>query len=209
MTSLHWLVHSLHSQLAGPSQGLSVCAPAGWHTPRGLICQLQDSSSWPRGSSGLVLVHLRINLFSCSTEMEASWSPSLRQKLCVCGCVYVGVYMHIHIPSQIPGPERGIGEDAAPPTCYPGKEARKERRGLPGELRKQQEVDLADLDLRHQVSQVLSTLPPLPHPFHPLKLPSSLFPGLRLSPSSTVGIDVQKSEEEVQLKEGMSSSSSD
>lgn len=117
--------------------------------------------------------------------------------------------MHIHIPSQIPGPERGIGEDAAPPTCYPGKEARKERRGLPGELRKQQEVDLADLDLRHQVSQVLSTLPPLPHPFHPLKLPSSLFPGLRLSPSSTVGIDVQKSEEEVQLKEGMSSSSSD
>lgn len=119
----------------------------------------------------------------------AGYHPPGRNHVCVCVCV--GVYKHIHIPSQIPGPERGIGEDAAPPTCYPGKEAGRDRRGLPGALREQREVDLLALDLRHQVCLCSPHCHLSPHPPQPA---SSLFPGWRLSLSSAAGVGAQMSQ---------------
>lgn len=79
----------------------------------------------------------------------------------------VCVYIHIKNsknkrPTRIPGPEGGIGEDAAPPTYYPGKKAKAKRRGLP-EACGRQEVNLVGLDLRHQASGVLSALLPFSH----------------------------------------------
>lgn len=133
--------------------------------------------------------------------MGTSWSPNQKPGVCVCVCTYACVYTHIQIPSQSPGPERSIGEDAAPPTCYPGKEAKKERRGLPRAFRKQ-EVDLVDFDSRHQASSILSTLPPPPCPpeKHPAPISvliwgvKSLFSRLKFSLSRAVGVDVQMSD---------------
>lgn len=100
----------------------------------------------------------------------AGHQPPVKTLVCVCvyTCMFVRVYIHIKNPknkrpAQIPGPERGIGEDAAPPTYYPGKKAKTKRRGLPGACGRQ-EADLVDLDLRHQASSVLSTLLPFSQP---------------------------------------------
>lgn len=87
----------------------------------------------------------------------------------MCTCKFVRVCSHIKNPknmrpSQIIGPERDIGEDAAPPTCYPSKEAKKKRSGPPGACRKQ-EADLIDLDLRHWLPVSFHTaIFPLPPP---------------------------------------------